>query len=189
MFAGHDGRMRSVGVLLATAGATAMLVGGCGVAQANASGVWVQVSPGTISPGNAVKITASCGDSSNSATVTSLVFGTLTLHPQSALLIGQAMVPANSAPGTFSVDLTCKTGSSATTTLTVLGSTAAPTTKPPATVGPHTGGGFLANGGHGSAAPTLWIIGGLAAIGGATAIAIGPRRRRREPARAPSRRR
>jgi hypothetical protein len=180
--------MRPIRVLLATAGASALMVGGCGVAQASASGVWVQVSPGTISPGGTVKITASCGDSSNSATVNSIVFGTLTLQPQSALLIGQVIVPTSSAAGTFAVDLTCKTGSTATTTLTVLGSNVV-TTPPPATLGPHTGGGYLAGGGQQSHTPTIWIVGGISAVAAAIGIATVSNRRRRTPARAPVRRR
>src|SRR5262245_32269620 len=164
--------MRRTRLLVATLGASVVLagLGGCGVAHAstNSSGVWVQVSPGTITAGSAVRITANCGDTSNSATVTSIAFGTITLLPQgssrSSILTGTVMVPPSAADGTFAVDLTCRTGSTATTTLTVLSSTAVSPTPPP-TMGPHTGGGFLANGGSGSRSPQLWIGSGLAAIG------------------------
>ena len=179
--------MRSMRVLLGTVGAFAILGGasGCGMALAStaASGVWVQVNPSTISPGGTVKVTASCGDNSNSATVSSLAFGSMTLLPQASLLIGQALVPPGTAPGTFAVDVVCKTGSNATTTLTVIGSNAVPAAPTRGTMGPHTGGGYLATGGHdsGSANPAAWIVGGVAAIG--TAILISTRRRRPVPAR------
>ena len=174
--------------LLATLAASVLLagLGGCGTANANAntSGVWVQVSPGTVSAGSSVKITANCGDTSNSATVTSIAFGTITLLPQDSLMTGEVMIPPSAAAGTFAVDLTCKTGSSATTTLTILGSNAVTPTPPP-TMGPHTGGGFLATGGSGSGyrTPQLWIGSGLAAIGAAAGIAVLTKRRRRVPVR------
>jgi hypothetical protein len=189
--------MRSTRVLLASLGAGALLagLGGCGVASAstNGSGVWVQISPGTIQPGGNVKITANCGDNSNSATVTSIAFGTVTLLPQHTFMVGQVTVPPTAAAGTFAVDLTCKTGSTATTTLTVLGSNAVTPTAPPtmATMGPHTGGGFLANGGSGSGSgsssgsrtPQVWIASGVVAIGAAAGIAALTKRRRRVPVR------
>lgn len=184
--------MRPTRALLATLGAGALLAGlsGCGVAHAstNSSGASVQVSPGTIAAGSSVKITATCGDSSNSATVRSIAFGTLTLMPQDSLLTGTVMIPPNAAAGTFAVDLTCRTGSTATTTLTILGSNAvAPTAPPTATMGPHTGGGFLANSGSGSRSGSrtaqLWIGGGLAAIGAAIGVATVTKRRRRVPVR------
>jgi hypothetical protein len=164
------------------------MVGGCGAAQANGSGVWVQVNPGTVAPGGIVKITAICSDSSNSATVNSIVFGTVTMQTTHTLLTAQVTVPPNAAAGTFSVDLTCRSGSTATTTLIITGSNAVPSA-PPATVGPHTGGGFLAGAGRQSHASTAWIVGGLTAIAAAVGIGTVSSRRRRSPARAPVRRR
>jgi len=68
----------------------------------------------------------------------------------------------------------CQTGSKATTTLTVLKAAAVP--PPPPTLGPHTGGGFLANGGR-SGLDRPWLaVGGIAF---AAALAVGVRHRRR----------
>src|SRR5262245_6565534 len=157
--------MRLIRALLAGAAACLVASGaaGCGEAHAGtSSGVFVRVSPRTISPGTNVRITASCGDGSSSATVTSIAFGTLTMLPEGTLMTGTAFVPPSAAPGTISVDLTCRNGSTATTTLTIVGSNAVPST---ATMGPHTGGGFLATGGRGMRSSALWVLGGLAAIG------------------------
>jgi hypothetical protein len=166
--------MRSVRALLTT---VAALLAGFGVtactgAAANAAGVWVQVSPSTIQPGSAVGIRASCGDDLNPATVTSKVFGSVTMTPVNGILTATAQVPESTLPGTFDVRLVCSTGSKATTTLTVLKTAAA---RPPPTMGPHTGGGFLANGGTGLNLP--WLAVGGAAF--AAALAVGVRRRRR----------
>jgi hypothetical protein len=174
-------------MLLAAAGAAALMVGGCGAARANGSGVFVQVSPSTVSPGGTVKITALCSDNNNSATVTSIVFGTMTMQAQSDLLTARVTIPPDAAAGTFSVDLTCRSGSTATTTLTIIVSNMQ--TVAPATVGPHTGGGFLAGASGRSRAPAVWIVGGLTAIGAAIGIGTVTNRRRRSPARARVRRR
>jgi len=91
-------------------------------------------------------------------------------------MTGTAFVPPSAAPGTIAVDLTCRNGATATTTLTIVGSNALPST---ATMGRHTGGGFLATGGRGTWSGALWIVGGLAAIGAATAVGTTTRRRRR----------
>jgi hypothetical protein len=52
-------------------------------------------------------------------------------------------------------------------------------------MGPHTGGGFLANRGRsGLAGPEIWLIGGAGALAAAGALgAITVRRRRHRPAR------
>jgi hypothetical protein len=141
-----------------------------------------------MAPGSEVRITANCADGSSSATVTSIAFGTLTILPEGSVMTGQAFVPPSAAPGTFAVDLTCRSGSTATTTLTITGSNAVPST---ATMGPHTGGGYLATGGPGSRSPAVWIVGGLAAIGAAIAIGTAsvPRHRRAVRVRARFRRR
>jgi hypothetical protein len=175
-------------MLLGAVGAAALMVGGCGAAHANGSGVFVQVSPSTVSPGGTVKITALCSDNSNTATVTSIVFGTMTMQAQSELLTARVTIPPDAAAGTFSVDLTCHSGSTATTTLTITVSSAVQTVAP-ATVGPHTGGGFLAGASGPSRAPAVWIVGGLTAIGAAIGIGTVTNRRRRSPARSPVRRR
>jgi hypothetical protein len=175
--------MLSVRTLLATAGAVALLgVGGCGMAAPNASGVWVEVSPGTVTAGSAVMVRASCGDNSNSATVSSPAFGQVTLLPEAGLLMANVTIPPHITPSTFEVKLTCRTGSSATTTLTVLSPSPSASVAPTmATVGPHTGGGFLATGGSDRGAIT-WIAGGAAVMAVAGTVAITTRRRRRRAA-------
>jgi hypothetical protein len=168
--------MRSARALLTTA--VALLAGlgvtACTGAAANAAGVWVQVSPSTIQPGTAVGIRASCGDDLNPATVTSKVFGSVTITPVNGLLTATAQVPSSTLPGTFDVRLVCATGSKATTTLTVLKTATAP--PPPPAMGPHTGGGFLANGGRSGLNRPWLAVGGVAF---AAALAVGVRHRRR----------
>lgn len=170
-------------------GAALAVGGGCDAARAHtsAAGVWVQVSPGTIEAGNNVTVRADCGDNSNPATVSSKAFRTLTLEPWNTLLQGEASVPVSVESGTYDVRLTCRTGSTATTTLSVI--SAGHKTQP--TLGPHTGGGFLA-GSSGSAteqgeAPRLWLIAGLTALVAAGAVGIATlqrgHRRRRAPVR------
>lgn len=167
-----------VGVGIAMVGA-----GGCSGALANttntangaAAGVWVEVSPGTIEAGNSVTVRADCGDNSNPATVSSKAFRSLTLQPWNTLLQGEASVGQTVKTGTYDVMLTCRTGSRATTTLSVLGTGGR---RP--TVGPHTGGGFLANGSatqEGEPA-RIWLIAGATALVAAGAAGIILVRRR-----------
>jgi hypothetical protein len=178
--------MRSVRILLGVVGGLALLgAAGCGAVQASAQTSsaghlgtsFVSISPNSVAPGGTVAIRATCGDASTSATVTSLVFSSVTLVSQNGSLAGQASVPTTVAPGVFSVDMTCSSGLTASTTITIIGATPAPT----ATMGPHTGGGFLANGGDRgvNTGPVAWIIGGLAAIVGGVAFATWTRGRRR----------
>jgi hypothetical protein len=191
--------------MVGAAGLAVALVGvsACGVAASGAAtqvapaaargGVWVQVSPTSISPGFNVQVRADCGDNSNSATVHSSAFGTITVQPWNTLLMAQVNIPASTKPGRFDVTITCRTGSSATTSITVIGSTAAPVA-PANNAGPHTGGGYLAehpttNSGVQSG-PLMWL--GLAALSlvaaAATLVRSMTRRRRLAPARvAPAR--
>jgi hypothetical protein len=170
--------MRSARVLVTVAASAALLsAAGCADAVANSAGVWVEVSPSTVQAGSAVGIRASCGDDVNPATVSSEAFGTLTIQPVNGVLTSTAQVPPTAAEGTSTVTLRCHTGSKATTTLTVLGGTgAAPT------MGPHTGGGFLASGDGGLNRESLvWL--GLGAAALIAAATVGVRSRRRQVAR------
>lgn len=173
--------MRSVRALLTAAALGAMaLLGGtaCAAASAaNASGVWIQVNPSTVQSGSTVTVRASCGDDTNPATVSSRAFASTTVQPVAGVLSAAVLVPADTKGGTFDVNLVCRTGSKATATLTVLnGEAAAPVSRQ--TVGPHTGGGFLANGTSGmTSGPFIWLAVGLASM--VAAVVFGVRSKRR----------
>ncbi|MBX6749609.1 MAG: hypothetical protein IRY85_08030 [Micromonosporaceae bacterium] len=130
---------RMIGALVTVAALSG--VAGCADAVANSASVWVSVSPATVSAGAQTQVTASCGENVNEATVSSIAFGSRTLQPVGGVLATTATISPETAPGTYGVRLACKTGSQATTTLTVIGGTASPSAKVP---GPNTGGGFLA---------------------------------------------
>ena len=178
------GTVRSIRLLLAAVALFACLGGAsaCGeLRAANAGGVWVEVAPATVDAGSVVGLRADCGDNSVPATVTSNAFGTVTVQPDLNLLTAKVGVPAQTKDGGYEVKLACRSGSTATTTLRVVGTKA--TTEP--SMGPHTGGGFLANRGRwGLAGPEIWLIGGAGALAAAGALgAISVRRRRHRPAR------
>jgi len=166
--------MRFARVLLATA---AVMCGGasCTDAAANSAGVWIEVNPATVTAGSQVSIRASCGDNNNPATVKSNVFGTITVQPVNGLLSAQVSVAPDTPKGTYDVRMTCATGSRANTTLTVLNT--APVQKQ-ATLGPNTGGGFLAGGGDDSPdrSPYVWLGVGLTSLLAAAAMAVRTKR-------------
>ncbi len=176
--------MRLTGVLLATA---ALMCSGaaCTDALANSAGVWITVSPATVDAGSQVSIKADCGDDLNPATVKSTAFGEVTLQPTAQpagdVLMAQVTVPPDTPKATYDVRLTCSTGSKASTTLTVLNTvtvTPRPTTH--ATLGPNTGGGFLANGsGPANRRPFVWLGVGLIFLIAAAAMTIRTRGRNR----------
>jgi hypothetical protein len=182
--------MRSIRMLLGTVGLFALLGGASACGQprtATAGGVWIEVTPDTVDAGLSVALRADCGDNSVPATVTSKAFGTVTVQPDLNLLTAEVEVPAGTKEGGYDVNLACRSGSTATTTLRVSSKASAPpdpaTAEP--TMGPHTGGGFLANRGRGGlAGPEIWLIGGAGALAAAGALgAITVRRRRHRPAR------
>ena len=108
-------------------------------ARSSGTDVWLEVSPATVEPGLSVSIRAACGDSTSTATVASKALRTLTLEPSDHLLRGSTTVLRTTKAGKYEVVLTCQTGATARTQLSVVtGGTA------PSTVGPATGGGFLA---------------------------------------------
>jgi len=179
--------MRSVRLLLGTVGLFALLGGASACGQpraASAAGVWIEVTPQTVDAGSVVALRADCGDNSVPATVTSKAFGTVTVRPDLNLLTAEVTVPAGIKQGAYGVNLACRSGSTATTTLQV-GGQATPEPEPEPSMGPHTGGGFLANGGrNGLAGPQIWLIGGAGALAAAGVLgAITVRRRRHRPAR------
>jgi hypothetical protein len=128
-----------IGALVTVAALTG--VAGCADAVANSAGVWVSVSPATVSAGAQTQVTASCGENVNKATVSSIAFGSHTLQPVGGVLATTATISPETAPGTYGVRLACATGSQATTTLTVIGGSTSQSGNVP---GPNTGGGFLA---------------------------------------------
>ena len=128
--------MLLVGVLLTVA------VAGCSSARAsNLAAAWIEVSPGSVPAGARVAIRASCVDNSVPASANAPFVGTVTLQPTAAYLQTELQVPPTTQAGKYTITLNCPNGSKATTSLTV---TNEPPTPQPV-VGPHTGGGFLAN--------------------------------------------
>jgi hypothetical protein len=149
------------------------------------------VSPTIVAPGSTVQIRASCVDNSASATVTSQAFGSTTVLPSNSMLFAEVTIPATATSGRFDVTVTCKSGSTATTSLTIMVSAATPTAAP-ATRGPNTGGGYLAQ--HGGAdtstpwtaqlsGPAGWFGIGVLALLAAAAIGLRSHRMRRAPVR------
>jgi hypothetical protein len=166
----------------------ALFVTGCAPPPANAAGVWVRVSPTTVTAGYQTQVQASCGENANAATVSSPAFGSVTLQPVGGLLGATVPVPANTPRGTYDVRLSCPTGSHATTTLTVLNTVSGPGQPAPAMRGPDTGGGFLANNDAPlDRASMIWLAVGVGCLVAAAAAARRAKRtaavRSRRPAR------
>jgi hypothetical protein len=176
--------MRSIRILLGTVGVFALLGSASACEQPRtptASGVWIEVSPVTVDAGSFVALRAKCGDNTVPATVTSNAFGTVSVKPVGNMLTAEAEVPVQTKQGTYDVNLSCRNGSTATTSLSVgsKGPTVEPTTAEPS-MGPHTGGGFLAHRGRsGLVGPVIWLIGGAGALVAAGALGATTVRRRR----------
>ena len=185
--------MRSVRLLFGTVGLLAVLA--CASAceqprESTATGVGIDVTPESVDAGSVVALRADCGDNSVPATVTSTAFGTVTVEPFLNMLKAEVEVPARTSEGAHDVNLACPSGSTATATLWVGNNGPAvevgnkgPSAQP--SMGPHTGGGFLANrGGNWLTGPAIWLIGGAGALLAAGALgAITVRRRRHRLAR------
>jgi hypothetical protein len=139
---------------------------------AQAASVWIQVKPSSVLAGYQVTITASCQDNTNAATVKSTVFGTVTVSPYNGILSATVTVPAATRDGGYDVTLTCKTGSSAITTLWIIEQTATETEPPVSGSGPHTGGGFLATGDRDTGALLTGSV-ALLVVGTALGVTIG----------------
>ncbi len=176
--------MRCIRILLGTVGVFALLgwASACERPRAaDSADVWIEVTPETVDAGSFVALRADCGDNSVPATVTSEAFGTVTMRPFVNMLTAEVDVPAPTTEGGYDVNLACRSGSTATASLWV--GNKGPTAEP--SMGPHTGGGFLANRGRsGLTGPEIWLIGGAGALIAAGAFgAITVRRRRHRPAR------
>jgi hypothetical protein len=174
--------MRSVRVLLTAAaiGALALLgTAGCrkaslaSVSSSSTTGVFVTVSPTTVNAGSAITIRASCVDNTSTATISSPAFGSTTVQPIDGVLSTSVVIPADTKASTFEVTLVCRNGSRASATVTIINAQASA----PATMGPNTGGGFLANAaGTMTSGPFIWIAVGPGSI--VAAIVVNVRNRR-----------
>jgi hypothetical protein len=179
--------MRSVRRLLAVIGP----VGLCGLAAASGAvllpgpataslraDAWIEVTPSPVTAGRHVALRADCGAGETAATVTSTAFGRVSLHPFAGRLFAEVLVPVSTRAGGHSVSLACSNGETASATLRV-STSPAPTAEP--SVGPHTGGGFLARqdrpGESDATGPSGWLIAGLTALAVAV-TAVGVSRRR-----------
>lgn len=147
--------MRVVRAFLAVSAAAAGVL--FFAAPARADGAWIEVNPSSIQAGYRVGIRASCEENLNEATVKSDAFGEIKLLPEYGFLVGAVTIPTTKKAKTYSAKLTCANGSTATTTITVIGMD-----RP--TKGPATGGGGTASSGS---------SGGLVMAGGAATIAAG----------------
>jgi hypothetical protein len=176
--------MRSIRVLFGTVGLLAVLGWASACQQpreSTATGAAIDVSPQSVDAGSFVALRADCGDNRVPATVTSGAFGTVTVEPFLNMLKAEVEVPARTSEGSYDVKLACPSGSTATATLRV--GRKGPTAQP--SMGPHTGGGFLANRGrNGLTGPVIWLVGGAGALVAAGALgAVTVRRRRYRQAR------
>jgi hypothetical protein len=137
-------------------------------AVAGRAAIFLELSPSTVPAGDEVGLRASCDDNLKAATVTSSLFGTITVAPRYGFLTATARVPSNTRPGDYRIDLSCPDGHKAPATLHVIAKVA------PAR-GPATGGGGTA---PERQAPLL-IGSGLAVIAVALGLGALSLRRRR----------
>ena len=145
--------------------AAVVLTGGT---PALAATVFVETNPSTVAAGDEIGLRASCKDNLKAATVSADPFGTVTVSPRYGFLTATVRVRADTDPADYRVRLLCPDGSSATSTLHVLG-------KVSPSRGPATGGGGMAGGGS---APVL-IGGGLTVMAGGLVLGLLALRRRR----------
>jgi hypothetical protein len=161
-------RLSVPAALAALALGLSVLFVGAPAAQAAAS-IFLETNPSTVPAGDEVALRASCDDNLKSATVTSGLFGTVTVTPKFGFLTATVTVPARTRPGDYILDLHCPSGSKvASSTLHVVAKVAP-------SRGPATGGGGMA---PGRQAPVL-IGGGLAVfVAGLVLGGLALRRRR-----------
>jgi hypothetical protein len=134
-----------------------------------AASIFVETNPSTVPAGDEVALRASCDDNLKSATVSSSLFGPVTVKPQFGFLTATVTVPARTRPGDYHLDLRCpEGGKTASTTLHVVA-------KVEPVRGPATGGGGMA---PGRQAPAL-IGGGLAVLAAGLVLGGLALRRRR----------
>jgi hypothetical protein len=136
-------------------------------AQARAA-IYLEINPSTVPAGDEVGLRASCDDNLKSATVSSGLFGSVTVTPQYGLLQATVRVPSNTKPGDYRIDLRCPDGKTATATLHVVA-------KVEPAQGPATGGGGTA---PERFAPALIGTGLVIFVGGAILGMLTLRRRR-----------
>ncbi|WP_250009486.1 hypothetical protein [Actinoplanes sp. M2I2] len=137
-------------------------------AAAARAAVFLELSPSTVPAGDEVGLRASCDDNLKAATVTSGLFGTVTVAPRFGFLTATARVPSSTRPGDYRIDLRCPDGATAPATLHVVA-------KVQPARGPATGAGGTA---AGRTAPVL-IGSGLAVIAAAIGLGVVSLRRRR----------
>ncbi|MDY7089500.1 MAG: hypothetical protein SYR96_30890 [Actinomycetota bacterium] len=137
-------------------------------AAAARAAIFLELSPSTVPVGDEVGFRASCDDNLKAATVTSGLFGSVTVAPRYGFLTATARVPNTTRPGDYRVDLTCPDGATATATLHVVA-------KVRPARGPATGGGGTA---PGRDAPVL-IGSGLTIVAAALGLGVVALRRRR----------
>lgn len=133
-----------------------------------AATIFLETNPSTVPAGNEVALRASCDDNLKAATVSSGLFGSVTVSPRFGFLTATAIVPSGTRAGDYKLDLRCPDGKTASTTLHVVA-------KVQPSHGPATGGGGTAPGRY---APML-IGGGLAVISAALVLGGLTLRRRR----------
>src|SRR3954447_18098784 len=75
--------------------------------------IFVETNPSTVPAGDQVGIRASCDDNLKSATVTSSLFGTLTVQPEYGFLTATAKISSGARPDDYRVDLHCPDGKTA----------------------------------------------------------------------------
>jgi hypothetical protein len=124
-----------------------------GATPARAADIYVQVTPSDVVAGHLVGIRASCRTNWHPASVESVAFGIVTVHPQHGYLSGTATVHPHTKPGRYRVKLLCPEGPNASTMLYVKGgppptphTTKPQPTHPYPTRGPATGFGGAAGG-------------------------------------------
>jgi hypothetical protein len=135
---------------------------------AAAAAVFLELNPSTVPAGDEVGLRASCDDNLKSATVSSGLFGPVTVAPRYGFLTATVRVSSTTRPGDYRVDLRCPDGKAASATLHVVA-------KVEPDRGPATGGGGMAPGGS---APML-IGSGLAVIAAGLVLGVVSLRRRR----------
>jgi hypothetical protein len=136
-------------------------------APAYADGAWVEVNPSSIQAGYRVGIRGSCQENLNDTVAKSKAFGEVKMAPEHGFVVAAVTIPSGTRAGDYEVKLSCANGSTATTTMYVLGMDTP-------TKGPASGGGGTAGG---ASTPLVLTGGGLAAVvAGAGLLAMRRRR-------------
>lgn len=161
--------MGAIGKTLALTSGVALSLVLLSPQPARADGAWVEVNPSSIQAGYKVGIRGSCQENLNDATAKSDAFGTVKMAPQDGFVVAAVTVPPETNPRGYAVKLSCANGSTASTTMYVIG-------MDHPSKGPATGGGGTAASGTRS---LMLTGGGLAALAAAGALGLLALRRRR----------